>query len=140
VVRTMKEEVPAIPLGAAATESVVVTHALTVSHRHPGLPEAFATPEMIYLMEIAAAKAVARYLPAGWASVGVAVDVKHLSATPVGRTVTATATVTAVGERTITFAVSAEDGIARIGEGTHLRAPIELERFNRRLADMARRP
>lgn len=130
---------PAIPVGASGTRSVVVTPDLTVAHYHPGLPEAYGTPMMIYLMEVAAGTAIEPFLPAGWASVGVSVSVEHLAATPVGRTVTATATVTAVDERTVTFAVSAHDGIEAIGRGTHVRAPIELDRFNARLAAKARR-
>lgn len=129
----------AIPLGTTASTSVLVTHELTVARYHPGLPEAYGTPMMIYLMEIAAAQAIAPFLPEGWASVGVAVDVRHLAATPVGRTVTAKATVIAVDERTITFSVSAEDGLEPIGEGTHVRAPIELSRFGRRLDEKTRR-
>jgi predicted thioesterase len=92
---------------------------------------------MVYLMELAAAEAIQPYLPAGWASVGVAVNVKHLAATPVGHRVTATATVIAVDSKTVTFAVSAHDGSEAIGEGTHVRAPIELARFNTRLAAKA---
>ncbi len=128
----------AIPLGAAATTSVVVTRDLTVAHFHPGLPEAYGTPMMVYLMEVAAGQAIQPYLPAGWASVGVAVRVQHLAATPVGRRVTATATVIAVDHKTVTFAVTAHDGTEPIGEGTHIRAPIELARFNARLAAKAR--
>lgn len=128
-----------IPLGATATKSVVVTHDLTVARYHPGLPEAYGTPMMIYLMEVAAGEAIAPFLPAGWASVGVGVNVEHLAATPIGRTVTATATVTSVGERTVTFAVSAHDGVEAIGRGTHVRAPVELARFNKRLAEKALR-
>jgi fluoroacetyl-CoA thioesterase len=124
---------PVIPLGATGTQSVVVTPDLTVAHYHPGLPEAYGTPMMIYLMEVAAGAAIEPYLPAGWASVGVAVSVQHLAATPVGRTVTATATVIAVDEKTVTFEVMAHDGIELIGRGTHVRAPIELARFNARL-------
>ena len=129
----------AIPLGATATRSVVVTRDLTVAHYHAGLPEAYGTPLMIYLMEVAAGDAIQPYLPQGWASVGVAVSVKHLAATPVGHTVTATATVIAVDEKTVTFAVTARDGMELVGEGTHVRAPIDLVRFNRRLADKALR-
>jgi len=65
--------------------------------------------------------------------------VQHLAATPVGRTVTATATVTAVDDKTVTFDVTAHDGIEPIGRGTHVRAPIELARFNARLEAKARR-
>jgi predicted thioesterase len=125
---------PVIPLGATGTQSVVVTPDLTVAYYHPGLPEAYGTPMMIYLMEVAAGTAIEPFLPDGWASVGVAVSVEHLAATPIGRTVTATATVTAVDQRTVTFAVTAHDGVELIGRGTHLRAPVELERFNRRLS------
>jgi predicted thioesterase len=127
----------AIPLGATATTSVVVTRDLTVAHYHPGMPEAYGTPMMVYLMEFAAAEAIQAYLPAGWASVGVAVSVKHLAATPVGLRVTATATVIAVDDKTVTFAVSARDGAEPIGEGTHVRAPIDLARFNARLGAKA---
>ena len=122
-----------IPIGSTATKSVVVTRELTVAHFHQGMPEAYGTPLMIYLMEIAAADAIQPFLPDGWASVGVAVSVRHLAATPVGRTVTATATVTAVDEHSVSFAVSAHDGGEPIGTGTHVRAPVELSRFNRRL-------
>ena len=122
-----------IPIGTTAAKFVVVTRELTVAHFHQGMPEAYGTPLMIYLMEIAAADAIQPFLPDGWASVGVAVSVRHLAATPVGRTVTATATVTAVDENSVSFAVSAHDGVEPIGTGTHVRAPIELSRFNRRL-------
>lgn len=128
-----------IPIGASATTSVVVTRELTVAHYHPGLPEAYGTPLMIYLMEVAAGDAIQPYLPEGWASVGIAVNVRHLAPTPVGRTVVATATVTAVDDKTISFSVTAHDGVEAIGTGTHVRAPIELDRFNKRLAEKARR-
>jgi fluoroacetyl-CoA thioesterase len=139
VVRGVSGHARTIPLGAAATASTRVTHELTVARYHAGLPEAYGTPMMIYLMELAAAEAISPFLPDGWTSVGVAVNVRHLAATPVGRTVTAVATVIAVDDKTVTFAVSAEDGLEPIGEGTHTRAPIELSRFNRGLADKAQR-
>ena len=126
-----------IPLGATATTSIVVTRDLTIAHYHPGMPEAYGTPMMVYLMELAAAEAIQAYLPAGWASVGVAVSVKHLAATPVGLRVTATATVIAQDGKTVTFAVSAHDEAEPIGEGTHVRAPIDLARFNARLGAKA---
>lgn len=118
-----------IPLGASATKSIAVTRELTVAHFHPGMPEVYGTPMMIYLMEVASAAAIQPYLPAGWASVGTAVDVKHLAATPTGFTVTITARVRAIDDSTVTFAVEAHDGVEPIGVGTHVRAPIELERF-----------
>lgn len=122
-----------IPVGASARQSVVVTRELTVAHFHPSMPEVYGTPLMIYLMEVAAADAIHDYLPAGWVSVGVSVEVKHLAATPVGLTVTATARVISVEDHTVTFAVEAHDGVEKIGEGRHVRAPVQLERFIKRV-------
>lgn len=118
-----------IPIGASATKTVAVTPELTVAHFHPGMPAVYGTPMMIYHLELAAAAAIQPYLPDGWASVGAAVDVRHLAATPVGFTVTVRAKVMAVGDDTVTFAVEAHDGVEAVGVGTHVRAPIELERF-----------
>jgi fluoroacetyl-CoA thioesterase len=124
-----------IPPGATASEHVTVTRELTVAHYAAGMPEVYGTPLMIFLMEIAAAKAIERFLPPGWASVGTAVNVKHLAATPVGRVVTATARVVSVSGRSVTFDVDAHDGVERIGEGQHTRSVIELQRFMARVAD-----
>ena len=118
-----------IPVGASATTSVEVTRELTVAHFHPHMPAVYGTPMMVFLMEEAATKAVQDYLPEGWVSVGVVVNIKHLAATPVGFTVTATAKVVEVTHKTIVFTVEAHDGVDKIGEGTHVRAPVEMERF-----------
>jgi fluoroacetyl-CoA thioesterase len=81
-----------IPLGVSASEQITVTHELTVAHAVPGMPEVYGTPMMIYLLEVASARAIQKFLPAGWASVGTEVNVRHLAATPVGFVVTASAT------------------------------------------------
>ena len=118
-----------IPLGTEATRQLVVSFELTVAHAYPALPAVYASPQMIMLMEMACADAIAPLLPAGWVSVGAQVDVKHLAATPLGMTVTATARVIEVSERSVRFAVSAHDGMELIGEGFHVRAPVALHRF-----------
>lgn len=127
----------AIPIGASAFKSVVVTRELTVAHFHPDMPEVYGTPLMIYLMEVAAADAIQKYLPEGWVSVGVLVDVKHLAATPVGLTVTASAEVISIEDNAVVFAVEAHDGTEKIGEGRHTRAPVHLERFVQRVKTKA---
>ncbi|HWP45322.1 MAG TPA: thioesterase family protein [Blastocatellia bacterium] len=122
-----------IPAGASATKSIVVTREMTVTHFVEGMPEVYGTPIMIYHMETAAGEAIHKYLPEGWTSVGVLVNVRHLAATPVGLTVTVNAKVLSVDENTITFAVEAHDGIDKIGEGTHVRAAVQLDRFMKRV-------
>lgn len=131
---------PVIPVGLSGSASVIVTRELTVAHWVPGMPEVYGTPFMIYLMEVAAGRALEPHLPAGWISVGHAVNVRHLAATPLGAEVTASATVVAVEDRLVTFSVQARDGIELIGEGTHVRGLVELERFLARIERKAVAP
>lgn len=124
--------------GMKGSETTVVTREITVAHYRDGMPEVYGTPFMIYLMEVAAAKAIDDALPEGWLSVGFEVNVRHLAATPIGRTVTATAEVLSLADRLVTFSVEAHDGIELIGAGTHVRACIDPARFEKRLE--AKRP
>ena len=122
-----------IPVGAVATREITVTRDMTVAHFHEHMPEVYGTPIMIYHMEVTAEQAIRDYLPDGWITVGVVVNVKHLAATPVGAKVTTRAEVIEVGENTIKFAVEAHDGFEKIGEGVHVRAPVEMARFMRKV-------
>ena len=88
-----------------------------------------ATPRMIALMEEAAYKCIGAELESGSTSVGTLMDVKHLSATPVGMDVTAIAEVTGIEGRKVTFKVEAYDGVGMIGEGIHERFIVFEERF-----------
>jgi fluoroacetyl-CoA thioesterase len=88
---------------------------------------------MINLIEAASLAAVEHLLPAGHQSLGTQLDVSHVAATPVGLRVTATAEVTAMEGRTITFRVEARDEIERIGGGTHQRVVVSVERFDERV-------
>jgi fluoroacetyl-CoA thioesterase len=123
-----------IRLGMEGDETTIVTRDITVAHFHPGMPEVYGTPFMIYLMEVAASNTIQSLLPPGWVSVGTEVNVKHLAATPIGRTVIARARVESVNERIITFIVEAHDGTDRIGSGTHSRAAVDVARFERHIA------
>lgn len=122
-----------IVAGMQGKQSVLVTHELTVQHFMPHMPAVYGTPMMIYLMEVASANAVHAFLPEGWLTVGSEVNIRHLAATPVGRTVTATAVVAAVDGRSIRFQVEAHDGVRKIGEGMHTRGVIDVRKFEERL-------
>lgn len=108
-----------------------VTPELTVSHRLPGMPSVYTTPNMIYLMEIACANAIHPHLPPGWTSLGVGVNIRHLAATPVGARVRAQARIVEVTQRIVTCEVTAHDGLRLIGQGTHSRAPVDQADFER---------
>ena len=124
---------PDIPIGIVGTKSLVVTKEVTVARDDETMPAVFATPMMVYLMEVTAGDLIQPYLPEGWITVGAVVNVRHLAATPVGAIVTARAEVTEVGNNTVTFKVEAHDGVDKIGEGTHVRAPVEVARFLKRV-------
>jgi fluoroacetyl-CoA thioesterase len=98
------------------------------------LPQVFATPMMVTIMENAALNAVRDYLDPGESAVGTVVNVKHLAATPVGHRVTAEAVVTKVDGRRIEFTVTARDETEEIGNGTHERMVVDMARIDKRLA------
>ena len=125
-----------IPLGAKGSFTLLVQpQHLANRFKDATLPPVFATPVMIMTMENAALNAIKPYLDAGESAVGTAVDVRHLAATPVGRTVIAEAEVTKVSGRRIEFAVQAREGNREIGVGTHVRIVVDVAKFTRRLAE-----
>ena len=65
----------------------------------------------------------------GEGPVGIALSISHDAPSPIGATITATATVTAVEGRKISFAIEASDGVGIIGKGTHERFVINNEKF-----------
>ncbi|MEG1405990.1 MAG: hotdog domain-containing protein, partial [Alistipes sp.] len=79
----------------------------------------FATPSMIALMENAAMTAVAAALPEGMTTVGAEMDVTHIKPSGLGAEIVATAVVTAIEGRKLTFNVGARDAEGMIGEGVH---------------------
>ena len=91
--------------------------------------DVLATPRMIALMEEASAKCIKAELDDSESSVGTLIDVKHVSATPLGLKVTATAEVIEVDSRRVVFKVTANDEKGLIGEGRHERFIINKEKF-----------
>jgi fluoroacetyl-CoA thioesterase len=118
-----------------ATLVVATTH--TASHLGSGGVDVLATPIMIALMEDAARTLVDSKLDPGQMSVGVNLNVTHLAATPLGMRVTARAKLLAVDGRKLNFEVEAHDEREKIGEGTHTRAIINLDRFMARAKEKA---
>jgi len=105
----------------------------TAVHLGSGGVEVLATPEMVRMMERAGVAAVDHLLPAGYRTVGVHLDVSHLAATPLGMEVIAHAELIAVEGRKLTFRVEARDARELVGQGTHQRMIINVERFRGKL-------
>ncbi len=96
----------------------------------------FATPAMVALMENAAMKCVAAHTEEGSTTVGTQISVSHLKASGVGATITASATVTAVEGRKISFKVEAHDTEGLIGEGSHTRFVVDKTKFMQKVKSL----
>lgn len=118
--------------GMCGEATVVVDASLLAGAMGSGDVPVFATPALIALMEQAAMAAVAGALEEGKTTVGVHVDVRHLAASPAGRTVRAQARLTLIDGRRLTFRVLAHDGVNEVGEGSHERMIVDREKFVQR--------
>ena len=121
-----------VRVGMAAETTVTVTPEMTVGHFVADMPRVYATPIMILHMEMASGSAIAGHLPDGFVSVGMEVKVRHLAATPVGRTVRAISRVIEVDRKSVVFKLEAWDGDRKIGDGTHRRGVVNVVEFEKR--------
>ena len=107
------------------------------------MPEVLATMAMVGFVESTCLKCIDGHLDPGEHSVGVAVDVSHVAATPVDMEIRAEVELVAIEGRRLSFAVKVFDEAGLIGEGRHRRAVIAVDRFFERVrakAEGARRP
>ena len=111
------------------TVESVVDENNTAVYVGSGDMEVFATPMIGALMENAAAACIAEEIGEGNTSVGTAISVSHVAATPIGMKVKATAELVQVDGRKYDFKVTAEDERGLIGEGTHSRFVVNAEKF-----------
>ena len=118
-----------IVVGMKAEVSTLVEREDTAREVGSGSLLVYATPCMVALMEGAACEAIAEALEENQTTVGTALNIAHISATPVGLDVRAEAEVTAVEGRVITFAVRAFDEAGEIGSGTHKRVIVNSQKF-----------
>ena len=119
----------ALKPGMVHEEELVVEERHTARHLGSGGVKVLATPVMVGLMEVAARNLVDPNLEPGHMSVGTALNIKHLAATPQGMRVRARAELVSVKGRWLNFKVEAFDEREKVGEGTHTRAIVNLRQF-----------
>lgn len=115
--------------GLTFTAHTTVTENNTAATLGSGDMNVFATPALVALMEHAAMLCVAPHLPEGSTTVGSLIHTSHLKPSALGASVEATAELTEVDGRKLTFHVSAHEGDKLVGEGTHVRFIVDRERF-----------
>ena len=115
--------------GLCHSETLVVRHEDTAAVYGSGSLEVFATPAMIALMEKTCLEGVNDKIGEGNTTVGIAVNIKHLKASPVGALIRCDATLAEVDRKRLVFEVRCYEGDNVIGEGVHERFVVDSERF-----------
>lgn len=115
--------------GIIGQEELIVNEMNTAEALGSGSLAVFATPAMIALMEKTARLSVAPFLGDGQSTVGTLVNVKHLSASPVGMKITCRTELKEIDRRRLVFHVECSDEAGIIGEGEHERFIIDEAKF-----------
>lgn len=118
-----------IILGTKAQATTIVSFVATAKAVKSGSLPVFGTPMMIALMEEATCNCVSNFLEQGETTVGTHINISHDAPTVQGRSVTATAELTAADRKKLVFSVYASDDAGVIGKGTIERFVVNSELF-----------
>ena len=115
--------------GLSGISEMVVAEEDLVSHLGGVSLDVLSTPRLIQLLEAAAIEAIREYIPDKQVSLGTRVNIRHLSATPLGMKVNAHALLQSVEQNRLLFMVSAYDQKEKVAEGELERVLVPLARF-----------
>jgi fluoroacetyl-CoA thioesterase len=124
---------PEIPIGAKGEHKLLVTGEYAIRFLGPEDARVLGTPSLVFWMEVTCRNLIKQYLDPGFDTVGTELNVKHLAATPMGMQATFIAEILQVTDRRVLCRVEAFDEKEKIGEGTHERFIINVDRFAARL-------
>jgi fluoroacetyl-CoA thioesterase len=127
------EPAASLTVGMSIEASQTVTEERTARHMGSGSVRVYSTPSMVLFIEETCHKLAAQALPPGNSTVGVSLNIQHLAPTPVGQHVTVRAEVVQVEGKRITFRADVADEVEPVGHAEHVRAIIDLERFQQRV-------
>lgn len=118
-----------IDVGATYSRSTVTDDTHSAERYGNTGVDVVSTPALIGLLEMAGVTLLRSCISPREGSVGIHVDVAHLAAAPIGATVDASATVTGVDGRRVSFDVEARWNDVVLMRGSHQRAVVDMERF-----------
>ncbi|MDY3360839.1 MAG: thioesterase family protein [Clostridium celatum] len=118
-----------IKVGITGETKDVVNESNIAKTLRSGELKVYATPAMVALMEEAAYKSIQDELEEGKGSVGILMNIKHLTSTPIGMEVIAKSELIEIDRKRMVFKVEAFDERGKIGEGIHERFIIDNEQF-----------
>jgi predicted thioesterase len=119
-----------LAVGISHRKSVTTTDRMGVSHLGEG-PGVLSTPSMIGLMEQTCLESVTSHLDANEQTVGTMVHIWHRAAVKIGEEVTIASKLIERERRRLLFEVAVTAGDLTIGDGTHERFVIDLDKFRK---------
>ncbi len=120
-----------IPINIKSHQEYVVKPQDTALNIGSGDVEVLATPKLLALMEEVSSKSIKPYLPDGYTSVGVEMNIKHLKSSKVGEKITIDTTFIKQDGRKLFFFCEAFANGEKIGEGECNRFIVNKEKFGK---------
>lgn len=122
-----------LEIGIKGFDSVTVSESLTAKTMGSGTLDVYATPAMTALMEKTAMESIAGCLEEGQGTVGISINIEHVSATPLGMEVRCESVLEEIAGRKLVFSVECSDDAGVIGKGVHERFIINEADFLRKV-------
>ena len=119
-----------LKVGMKETVEWEVTEDLTTAR---GEFKVFSTPSMCKFAEMASQQLVKPHLKPGQGQVGITITIRHMAATPMGKKVRAEVELTEIDRRRLGFHVQIFDDVEQVGDVTHERFVIDLDKYTDRL-------
>lgn len=116
-------------IGDSITLTEEVTTENTAAVWGSGSLPVYATPAMALLAEKTAVALLEGKLDEGQTSVGTKLNIKHLTATAVGATVSCTCTLIEIDRKRLSFTIEVKDKTGRCGQCSHERFIVDAEKF-----------
>jgi predicted thioesterase len=118
-----------VDVGTKRAQTWVVGKEHLASAFGSGLVDVLATPVLVGFFEECARTMVDPTLPRGQKTVGMAIAMDHVAATPPGMRVTVIAELVEIDRRRLSFRIEAHDEVELVARGTHDRFIIDEARF-----------
>ncbi|HYH41515.1 MAG TPA: thioesterase family protein [Burkholderiales bacterium] len=119
-----------LKVGMKSTLEWEVTERYTTAR---GEYKVFSTPSMCLMAEQACHQLITPHLKPGQGQVGIQITIRHMAATPIGKKVRAEVEVTEIDRRRVAFQVKIFDDVEQVGEVSHERFVIDLDKYTERL-------
>jgi len=124
-----------LQVGLTFEKTITVAESHAARHLAGKGIRVFSTPEMVRLMEECALEGVQPLLQPGQNTVGIRVEMRHLTATPMGMRVTARCTLVEIDRRRLVFQAEVHDELDKVGEGVNERFIVEADKQQQRIEE-----